>query len=371
MDAVWREIYGLINLIYLLPADLWYGPADPQAISCMTRDTVELDWSRFLVHARRVRELNFSPLGSDRLSRRPPWNAEIFDGDTVLRHLHRQCPASYMLPTLLTLFWGVEVENIHMFLCLSLRSLHLRSSTAYHGMIELVEAQAPIVTSLDICSVLRTPTDTEVDAISLSILRMNRLRSFHCDFITRSKVLVHLSNLPALQSLFIPLDSVDDPTFSPAPFSASFPSLTNLIVRPSEPTLLCSLLNGISSPHLDRVWWEANDTDPNDVLEVVTVFTQHCSRDALNSVTLSAPWELMFGALFDRHSVTLHTLNPLLALNNLTELHLAIPWLDLGNEDLEQIASHLPLLTNLYLSPPGLLYQSRITLQGLLPLFRH
>ena len=68
LHAVWREIHGLVILIYLLPAKLWRGieaPADAeinvllqsfdwahhnsQSTCCMTSDTVESDWTSFLV----------------------------------------------------------------------------------------------------------------------------------------------------------------------------------------------------------------------------------------------------------------------------------------------------------------------------------
>lgn len=33
LDAVWREIDSLINLIHLLPDDLWHGAENPQVSS--------------------------------------------------------------------------------------------------------------------------------------------------------------------------------------------------------------------------------------------------------------------------------------------------------------------------------------------------
>ncbi|KAJ7830263.1 hypothetical protein B0H13DRAFT_1916002 [Mycena leptocephala] len=333
-------------------------------MSCMTRETVESDWTRFIVRARRVKELHFSPLGEQYSYRSPPWNCHIFGSDTVLQHLHAQCPEAYMLPALLTLFWRDEVANIHMFFCPSLRSLCLNTSTAHPGVIELISTKAEIITSFEID---HEAADDVLDELFPAIPRMDRLSLFHCDFAIPSKVLAHLSGLTTLQHLGIPLHSIDDPTFFSATSSSFFPSLTNLIVGPSQPTLLCSLLNAISSTSLDCIWWHVTETNPNNILNVLTILANFGSLD---SISINAPLNLLGGLPAD-HLVTMHTLNPLLTLTNLTDLGLLISWLDLGNEDLEKIALHLPLLTNLTLSPRGLVVPPRITLQGLLPVFHH
>ncbi|KAJ7867990.1 hypothetical protein B0H13DRAFT_2559519 [Mycena leptocephala] len=176
---------------------------------------------------------------------------------------------------------------------------------------------------------------------------MDRLSLFHCDFAIPSKVLAHLSGLTTLQHLGIPLHSIDDPTFFSATSSSFFPSLTNLIVGPSQPTLF--------------------RYQSQYILNVLTILANFGSLD---SISINMPLNLLGGLSAD-HLVTIHTLNPLLALTNLTNLDLLIWWLDLGNEDLEQIALHLPLLTNLTLGRRGLAVPPRITLQGLLPLFHH
>ncbi|KAF7364897.1 hypothetical protein MVEN_00360200 [Mycena venus] len=71
------------------------------------------------------------------------------------------------------------------------------------------------------------------------------------------------------------------------------------------------------------------------------------------------------------HLIKIQTIRPLLTLTSLTEIFLSLPWIDLGNDDLEQIALHLPLLTNLTLTSHGLLPPPRITLRGLVRLFEH
>ncbi|KAJ6585329.1 hypothetical protein B0H19DRAFT_1059567 [Mycena capillaripes] len=371
LDAVWREIHSLIDLVYLLPADLWRGPADRRSKSFMTRETVESDWTRFLVHARRVRKLTFPH--DDHLSRRPPWNAEIVDGSAVLRRLQQKCPEPYMLPTLITLVWRVELDNIHIFFCPTLRNLELHTSTAYSGLAELLEAKAPLMTSLNLnsrWSEAGNPPDDVLGAVSQAVTLMDRLVQFHCGFRVHSRTIAHLSCLPRLQQLSVPFDSVDDPALLSTPSSNFFPGLMKLIIRPSQPTLLCSLLTAISSTCLDSLWWEINDTDPNNILDIVTILANHGSRDELESVWITAPWELLVGAL-PTDSLTMHTLTPLLSLTNLTDLHLSISWLDLSNDDLEQIGLQLPGLERVNLSSCGLLIPSRITLRGILPLFHH
>ncbi|KAJ7625263.1 hypothetical protein DFH06DRAFT_741360 [Mycena polygramma] len=379
LDAVWQEIYNMMDLIYLLPLDLWHGPTDPQSTCCMTRDTVPSDWTRFLLHASRVRELSISRPPNERFCRSAPWNIDIFDNSSVLRHLHQQCPEPYMMPTISSLFWReLGVEDIHIFISPTLRNLHLVASTTYPGIVELLAARAPIMTSLEI-SYGRTSSsdsdkDANVDAIFSAIIRMDRLVAFRSDLSLPSRVLNHLSSLSTLERLILPLEFVDGPAFFMNKGSSPlFPSLSNLIACPSHPSLFGQFLSAISSPHLDSLWWEISDTDPNSILNVGTILADHCARDALTSVTITAPIELIFGGLPIGHAVTLPALNPLLTLGNLSELHLSIPWLDLGNEDVEQIARHLPQLTNLYLAPPSpsIVLFGRITPQGLLPLFHH
>ncbi|KAF7364892.1 hypothetical protein MVEN_00359700 [Mycena venus] len=371
LDAVWREISGVTNLIYLLPSDLWHGQMDPQSTSCMTRETVASDWTRFLIHARRVREFAFSSLNDDRLNRSPPWNVNIFDGDTVLRHLHQQCPEVHMLPNLLKLLWNNEVDHIHIFICPTLRSLSLHSSAGYPGVVQLLETQGQIITDLDLkLRVPDTGTDDVVDAVSLAITRMNRLISLQCGFIIRSETLIHLSGLPTLEQIGIPLVSVDDPTSFSAASSTFFPSLTSLIIIPAQPTLFCSLLNAISSTSLDRIYWQITDTDPNNIFNALTILANHGSRHALDSITISASFDLLVAGL-PHGLLTLQALRPVLALANLTVLALSVPWLDLGNDDLEEIARHLPQLMNLNLSSHGLVPSTRLTLRGLVPLFEH
>ncbi|KAJ7022714.1 hypothetical protein C8F04DRAFT_1272300 [Mycena alexandri] len=338
LDAVWREISGLVNLMRLLPADLWHAEdlsADSQPTSCMTRETVAADWTRFLAHARRVREFTFEDFDGRRPSHRPPWNTQIFGDNTVLRHLQQQCPEPYILPGLLKLLWYHESPP-------SLLDTFPRS-------VELLESKAPIVTSLTIYSPSDAATEV-VDAVSLAVLPFD-----------------HLSRLPMLQDFGFSLSST---VSSPEASSPTFPGLTELIVRPQcQASLLCSLLEGISSTQLGRIWWQINETDPNGILSVVTVLADHCSQDALESVSISASWELLGTPLAE--SLRIIALEPLLTLGNLTELHLSIFWLDLGNEDLEEIAINLPFLTTLNLGSAGLVLPCRITPSGLIPLLRH
>ncbi|KAJ7625255.1 hypothetical protein DFH06DRAFT_741239 [Mycena polygramma] len=334
----------------------------------MTRETVATDWTRFLLHASRVREFTFAPPANNRPSRAPPWNIDIFNDSTVICHLQQQCPEPYMLPGITKLIWNGAVEHIHIFFPPSLRNLDLYCSTAHPGVLELVAANAPIVTSLFLTSPYDDSADAlaNMDAISLAIIRMDRLISLRCDF-SVSKAFAHLSTLPTLRRLAIPFHSLDDSSFFSATSSTCFPSLTNFVARPSHPTLLSSLFHAASSPSMEYVCWEISDADPDNILKVVTSLINGRSRNALKSVTVSVPWDLEP----DGHAVTLSTFNPLFSLTGLTDLCLSIPWLDLGNDDLEQIALHLRLLTTLTLSPPGLFGFSRITPRGLLPLFRH
>ncbi|KAJ7367309.1 hypothetical protein DFH08DRAFT_837116 [Mycena albidolilacea] len=375
LDAIWRDIYGLMDLVNLLPADLWRGsdaPEDPESTCCMTRDTVRSDWTRFLAHARRVRELVFVSLDDDSLSP-PPWNTSIFDSDTVLRHLAEQCPQTHMLPNLLELVWSSEVENIQLFICPTMRSLSLNSSTAYPGAIQLLETQSSIITSLELnhrWGAEHLVTDEVVNTVSLAICRMDRLVTFRCGFTIQSGALAHLSTLPTLKTIGISLDSVDDPTFFSATSSAFFPSVIDLHVDPSRSTLLLSLFNAISSTSLGSIWWYLGDSDPNNVLGALSVLANHRSRDVLYSIGISTPWDLLLGGL-PTDLIHMQTLKPLLTLTNLTELRLLVPWVDLGNDDLEQIALHLPRLLNLDLGSRGLLIPPRITLRGLVPLFEH
>ncbi|KAJ6584072.1 hypothetical protein DFH09DRAFT_1359986 [Mycena vulgaris] len=367
LDAVWREIDGLRNLVCLLPVDLWHSDGDlatSVSPSRMTRETVQSDWTRFIVHARRVTTLTLAP-GSSKL----PWNEP-----SDVRHIHQQCPEPYMLPNLVTLDWSFTAENIHVFICPTLKNLRLTSSTAVPGILELIDSNSPIITSLELNRWTRTThiADAVVDAISLATTRMDRLVRFSCHFSIRPRALAHLSTLPMLKFLAIPLNSLDDPSFLSPTSTTLFPNLNHLIVRPSQPAILCSFLNAISSKCLDTIWWETSDTDPNSILNVVTILAQHRSRNALEHVCISAPWELTPDNVPEA-LITLHTINLLLTQTNITDLDLSgIWWLDLGNEDLEQIALNLPRLTMLHLGTRfGLIVHPRITLRGLIPLFQH
>ncbi|KAJ7451649.1 hypothetical protein FB451DRAFT_1374319 [Mycena latifolia] len=302
----------------------------------MVRETVKSDCTRFLVHARRVRE--FSYILFTRQDN-PPWNPTIFGANTVLRHLHQQCPEANIFPNLGTLTYRNTVENVQMFMCPSLQNLRLISSTVDFGVLELLEAHSPMIIALD-----------------LNV-------SFNCGFRIRSSALSHLSTLPVLQQLGVPLRFLDDPTLLASASSTFFPSITNLVVRSTQPILLCSLLNAISSSCLGTVWWETSDTDPNNILNVLTILARHPESWAL----------IMGGAALPDELVTMHTLTPLLTHTSLTSLNLsAIWWLDLENEDVEHLALNLPLLTSLHLGTThGLVVPPRITLRGLLPLFHH
>ncbi|KAJ7145253.1 hypothetical protein C8R46DRAFT_1360098 [Mycena filopes] len=379
LDCVWKEIDGLTNLIYLLPSDLWHGDDleapgefEPET-SCMTRKTVASDWTRFLVHARRVKEFTYNsdPFRAEYDERRP-WT--IFPGNTVLRQLHEQCPDRYLLPMLLTLNWRNTVGDIHLCMCPTLQNLRLDSSVSLAGVTELLEAQAPLVTSLALNG-RRTPTAVpDIDALSNAILRMARLTRFDCDLHIRADALAHLSRLPALDRLSIPFSSPDDSRFASAASESNvplFPSLTALLIGPSEPTLLGSLIKGISSTQLEWMWWEITDTRPHSILDVAAILAAHPSRAAFKRVVVTAKWDVILGGL-PPGLITLHAFEPLISLSNLTELNLGLSWLSLGNEDVEHIARSLPRLTALNLSASnGVILPPRITLRALLSLFKH
>ncbi|KAJ7451664.1 hypothetical protein FB451DRAFT_1101142 [Mycena latifolia] len=377
LDALWRETYGLMQLIRLLPADLWHSAEDlpkPES-SCMVRETVESDWTRFLIHARRVRELTYRPLCPED---NYLWNPTIFEADIVLRHIHQQCPEANILPNLVTLTWSSTTKNIEMFIGPTLQNLRLTFSTAAEpGALELLESHSPMITSLYFSGGFFPSvhaTDDIVDAVSLVVTRMHRLVTFSSGFEVRSRALAHLSTLPMLRHLTVPLRIVDDPTFFSSASSLPFPSITHLVVRPTQPTMLYSFLNTMSSNCLDYICWEISDMNPSNILNILMILARHPSRNVLSTISISVSRELiMQGVPFPNELVTFHTLTPLLSHTNLTQLNLAaIWWLDLGNEDLEQIALNLPRLTSLHLGTlPGLIVPPRITLCGLLPIIQH
>ncbi|KAJ7758090.1 hypothetical protein DFH07DRAFT_454733 [Mycena maculata] len=374
LDALWREIDGVLDLIHLLPEYVWdTDEGNSEATSCMARETTEFDWSRFFVHAQRVRKLTFSSFSRKDLLQLVPSKTENLDGNTVLRHIHQQCPHPKMLPNLLSLSWHDDVENIDIFICPTLRNLALYSSVNYPGFIELLNSNAPIITALTIDRWTNTSVpDAVIDAVSLATTRMEHLEAFHCGFNIRSNAFQYLSPLSQLRHMCAPLHSVDDPSFFfPAP-TTFFPSITSLVLRRSQSTLLCAFLSAMSSPFLDTIWLEVADTNPSTILDALTILADHPSRDELESVCISAYWDMILGGV-PPESVALLTLRPLLTLENVTDLDLAgIWWLDLGDEDLEEMAASMPQLTALALgTSDGLIIHPRITPRGLIPLFYH
>ncbi|KAJ7451659.1 hypothetical protein FB451DRAFT_704199 [Mycena latifolia] len=328
-----------MDLICLLPSDLWHRAEDlPNSeSSCMARETVESDWNRFMVHARRVREFTYIPLFPQNIS---PWNPDIFESDTVLRHLHQQCPEANILPNLVTLTWRKSVENIEMFICPTLQNIRLTSALATSGVVQFLESNSSMITSLSVhvgLSGFVLATAATVDAFSLAVTRLDRLMMFNSGLIIRSRALAHLSTLPLLRYLGILLDFVDGPTLLSSASSRFFPSITDLSIRRSEPAILCSFLDAISSSCLNTIRWETSGTDPSNILNVVTILARHPSRATLNNVFISAPRGLIMDvAPLPDELITLHALAPLLTLANITNIDLSgIWWLDIGNEDLE------------------------------------
>ncbi|KAK7038099.1 hypothetical protein R3P38DRAFT_536732 [Favolaschia claudopus] len=371
LDELWSDVDDFMALVYLLPAELWHGTNSDASECCMTRETVPSDWTRFLVHARRVKALTYQTLWEYRIKAiKPPWNTEVFKSNTVLQHLHQQCPLPNLLPRLRALIWRiVDTEILPLFICPSLQSLSFGSTVHRPATLEVMEASAHLLTSLDLQDYDPDMHDVSPELVNRActlIKRMERLRSFQTTFAIRSDAMAHLARLPKLGQLVVLLagDHTDHTAIN-LPSRPLFPSLSSLVVRSSNFMPFTSFLSAISSKSLGTMRWVTDNGNPDGLLKVSDVLSKHPSLGALRSLAIR-----MHGDFGVDAPATLEAFRPLLKLKNLTHLEMSIPSLYVTNEDLKEIASNLPNLFLLKLGE-GSDFPPRVTLSGLAALFHH
>ncbi|OBZ66180.1 hypothetical protein A0H81_13827 [Grifola frondosa] len=176
----------------------------------------------------------------------------------------------------------------------------------------------------------------------------------------------------------------DDGRFGIPLLSAGTPRFTSLRTLYVKAKVLdystAALLQSISSPALQEVTFStAADTSDFEIFNHLDILCNLPGRDTLTTINIRFPWCQMvpWDQPLDHdkphHLSALETLRPLLECHNLINLEIRSDSLKVDHATIEAIAIALPKLESLYLLPvysvPNRI--SRVTLDGVLPLFEH
>ena len=303
--------------------------------------------------------------------------------------LYRHGPGGF-LPNLQELVWEESDADVFEYgwhlLGPKLKTLHVGqppSDTLLLPILRSLHVKCPDLRNLSVqCRSAVGPIDP---VVSRAVSQLHHLETIDLMLPLFDDALLHLATLPSLSvaKIFLPRNT-ELHTRLPTMTSPVFPSLTVLHVSMIrlEPHLT-SLVESISSTQLSEVRLCAAHDPPSAALQAfLTALSRSPSHDVLSSLQLSFPLPSSIPLMrslnalppLDHPECTLDstTLAPILSCPELTELDITSFFLHADDALVRALATACPRLQSLRLVPPyhaGRL--SEVTLDGLLPLFRH
>ncbi|KAH9854481.1 hypothetical protein C2E23DRAFT_726557 [Lenzites betulinus] len=383
VKVLWSRLFSLRPLVRCMPAELWTedGEESDDSLSStisLTRPPFPSEWTRFLANAAFV--TSFRRFGPE----------PDLDEDTYrILCLYRPGPPP-LLPNLRELIWEEPDADVfeygYQFIGPKLTTLHLGqppSDSLSLPILRSLHLKCPLLTHLSVQC--RSSIGPEDRITSHAISQLQHLETVDMALPLFDDALLHLATLPGLSvaKIFLPRAAeVDERLLSAT--SPIFPSITSLHISAIrlEPSVT-NLIRRTSSEQLSEVRLSiAHDPPASGIRDFLTALSRCPCRDVLSVVSLSSPLPssiplmLSLNALppLDRPECALDAslLEPLRTFPELAELEVNSFCLQLDNALISLLANALPRLQSLRLMPPynaGRL--SGVTLDGLLPLFRH
>ncbi|OBZ67502.1 hypothetical protein A0H81_12530 [Grifola frondosa] len=382
-EILWSHLLSLRPLIKCFPKDTWKERTEKgfydQLKITLTRPSRPSEWNHFRTKAAHVKALYLGILPTYPILAHESWS--VFAA--AISEVHSP---PCILPNLEKLRWGhTPLDYINLFTGPRLRDVRLLyvPASTFDPILRSFVTGCP---SLEHINVKLNQfghqafTPDFVPAIS----KLEGLKSIQIDsdIPTSTEAILHLAQRNNLHvaEFFCP----NDGHFSTPLLSAGTPRFTTLRTLYVRAKVLddstAALLRSISSPALQEVTFStAVDTSDFEISNHLDILCNLPGRDTLTTISLSFPWSQM--VLWDeppnddnsRHSSALQTLRPLLECHNLVNLEIQSDSLKVDHATIEAIAIALPKLEILYLTPvyPVPNRISRVTLDGILPLFEH
>ncbi|KAI0071353.1 hypothetical protein K474DRAFT_1652614 [Panus rudis PR-1116 ss-1] len=374
-DVIWREVTDIRRLLQLLPSENIDRSGHIHVYT--GRAPLPSAWDRLLLHGARVRSLMWSHVNDD--------DRDVFVDANTMRMISIHRPRLYLLPNLQDLVWGENRSNffdfIYLFLCPSIRTLTVdRSRTARLEQIPpLLLAIPHLCPQLEDISINTQVYDDAVSqATSSLVCSLPSLVGFQSDACISREAVVTMGKSLRLREVALALsptpelvqdlNSAETALFSGLRFLSckfiapyDFEASTNFLeLSTSSGEIGTIQIIGHNPPqNIFRQWMEfiCKNPDQNRIDMMHLLFqTRRSPADPPDIIPES---DLLHLTAFE----------PMLKLQNLTELRIESDCIDMDDRQLESFVRAFPKMLSLSLVPKYARGRNpKVTLDGLLPI---
>ncbi|KZT21884.1 hypothetical protein NEOLEDRAFT_1244329 [Neolentinus lepideus HHB14362 ss-1] len=362
LDELWRTQDSIVPLIKCMPNDLW---TDENSNLKFLRPIFPTDWTRFRFYATRIQELEVD----DRIS------ISIFRDLGV----HSRGQYAQLLPNLHDLTWPVFVKNslpyLSMFLNGNLRCLCLSVRPNFEPNLfrfgDYLSHAVPRLEELSLV-VWEEPEDPywcNAAAITSSALQLRQLKSFKWQWPLGPMDIMHLAELPCLDTLEIRLSNecADCENWPAIPIGRrAFPALVDLIVLGRDVAHCTTFMKVLGRHSLESLELSADVSsgiqEAHDMVAALQCVGNRLGHDAFKQLTIYVAEENSVDYVLDFDLIR----KTLLQFTDLENLVLTASCLINGNnDDLEELAQAWPKIDMLELGRWPWHHDTRFTIDGL------
>ncbi|KAJ7160456.1 hypothetical protein C8R46DRAFT_1354130 [Mycena filopes] len=320
LDLLWKEQYGLVNLLQRLPAHTW-------VVTMQTALRPE-DWDRVLSYSTRIKVLHQSPFDLSLHTSVLESVGMTFPRECILPNLRRlrMDSAPILLPYLYLLL-GPQLQNI---------TLELDGPVWRLGVLQLLRTKSPFLKDIFLWQAGSIFLSDETDAVSSFVAKLPQLRRLRV-YSLNTQAYRALAALPHLEHIDVRVvDTIPFPDVDPPSPMAHFPALRSFILGastgedcnwsgPGYAPVASALLSGIRA---------------------------HCSPFSLTSIVIDFAYERDTSTA-NPHLYTMapHTLRPLLSCPKIQALNLISAFgFCLDNPFVDEMARAWPSIRRLHIS---------------------
>jgi hypothetical protein len=386
LNHLWSKLSNIGPLVKSMPSDLWRVDSEPIygkstasklvrvipiristskfLVKCISRPIKPSDWTRFLVHAPRVKRLSVR-------NSSPRVDIKVYQALSVAAR------TTVLLPNVKELIWYLSADDDHIFPFVSLflgpgiLIIHLslkNSGVIGPSLLPTLNSRLPALRRLKLD--YEEPTKAIAESLSVAMCGWTQLRVLETGELSKD-ALINLGGLPCLSRLLCTL--ARDTILAPITLSNSswFPVLSRLSIRPKDLTSCSFLVETLSSVPIGTIIVTyAGVHDPLGSRRLLDAMNK-CNPSTLASIELKHTF--VSPSAHTPNILAIENIRPLFVFSALYSVDL-IFWdeVDIDDAGMEELAKAWPQLSSFSMKIYHTIDRKpRVTLAGLIPLVKH